>query len=138
MDNVARVPRDQSTELFMSSQEGPAAASSEFEKAARTMKDIQHDLQAVRDDLARLAQQVSGLVTSGGGEAAAEVKAQLNRIRDSLEGLMSNAREKSFDAARDMTDNALEALETSVRTRPIVTLGVALGLGFLFGATWRR
>jgi ElaB/YqjD/DUF883 family membrane-anchored ribosome-binding protein len=122
----------------MSSQEGPAAASSEFEKAARTMKDIQHDLQAVRDDLARLAQQISGLVTSGGGEAAAEVKAQLNRIRDSLEGLMSNAREKSFDAARDMTDNALEALETSVRTRPIVTLGVALGLGFLFGATWRR
>lgn len=122
----------------MSSQEGQAAASSEFEKAARTMKDIQHDLQAVRDDLARLAQQISGLVTSGGGDAAAEVKAQLNRIRDSLEGLMSDAREKSLDAAKDMTDSALQALETSVRTRPITTLGVALGLGFLFGATWRR
>lgn len=122
----------------MNSQEGQAAAASEFEKAAGTMKDIQRDLQAMRDDLARLAQQISGLVTTGSGDAVAEVKAQLNRIRDSLEDIISDAREKGFDAVRDTADSLLETVETSVRTRPIATLGVALGLGFLFGATWRR
>jgi ElaB/YqjD/DUF883 family membrane-anchored ribosome-binding protein len=122
----------------MSSHEKQAAASSEFDKAAGTMRDIQRDLQVIRDDLARLAQQVGGLVTAGGGEAVTEVKAQLNRIRDSLEDILSEAREKSFDAVRDTADTLLGTVETSVRTRPIATLGVALGLGFLFGATWRR
>lgn len=121
----------------MSSQEGHAA-SSEFEKTAGTVRDIQRDLQAVRDDLARLAQQISELVSAGGSDAVGEVKARLNRMRDNLEDVISGAGERSFDAVRDTTDTMLEALETSVRTRPIATLGVALGLGFLFGATWRR
>jgi ElaB/YqjD/DUF883 family membrane-anchored ribosome-binding protein len=122
----------------MSSHEKQAAASSEFDKAADTMRDIQRDLQVIRDDLARLAQQVGGLVTAGGGDAVTEVKAQLNRVRDSLEDILSEAREKGFDAVRDTADTLLGTVETSVRTRPIATLGVALGLGFLFGATWRR
>jgi ElaB/YqjD/DUF883 family membrane-anchored ribosome-binding protein len=121
----------------MSSQQGHSA-SSEFERAADTVKDIQRDLQAVRDDLARLAQQISALVAAGGSDAVGELKAQLNRVRDTLEDAMARAGGRSLDVVRDTTDTMLEALEASVRNRPVATLGIALGLGFLFGATWRR
>jgi ElaB/YqjD/DUF883 family membrane-anchored ribosome-binding protein len=121
----------------MSSQEG-RAVSSEFQKAAGTVKDLQRDLEVVREDLTRLAQQVGSIVSAGGNDAIGELKAQLNRIRDGVENAISSAGGKSIDAVKDTTDSMLDALEASVRNRPIATLGIALGLGFLFGAIWRR
>jgi ElaB/YqjD/DUF883 family membrane-anchored ribosome-binding protein len=120
----------------MSSQEG-RAVSSEFQKAAGTVKDLQRDLEVVREDLTRLAQQVGSIVSAGGNDAIGELKAQLNRIRDGVENAISSAGGKSIDAVKDTTDS-MDALEASVRNRPIATLGIALGLGFLFGAIWRR
>ncbi len=114
------------------------SASSEFEKAAGTEKDIQRDLQAISDDVARLAQQVSTLLSTTGSDAVAEVKVRLNRIRDGLQEVIAGAGEKGLGTVKETTDTVLEALEDSVRQRPIATLGVALGLGFLFGVTWRR
>ena len=58
-----------------------------------------------------------------------------------LDGVLSEASEKGMEAAdtvRDSTDTALEALEDAVRRRPFATLAIAVGLGFLFGASWRR
>ena len=107
---------------------------SAIEKPLGTMEDIQRDIQTVRDDLARLAQQVGALVASTGSDA-------LRRARQSLDGVITEAGEKGLDAVdavRAKTDTALEALEDAVRKRPFATLGIALGLGFLVGATWRR
>lgn len=106
----------------------------EMDKPLGTMEEIQRDIQTVRDDLARLAQQVGALLASSGSDA-------LRRARQSLDGVIAEAGEKGLDAVdtvRAKTDTALEALEDAVRQRPFTTLGVALGLGFLFGATWRR
>jgi ElaB/YqjD/DUF883 family membrane-anchored ribosome-binding protein len=35
-------------------------------------------------------------------------------------------------------DRMADAIDESLRTRPYTTLAVALGIGFLFGAMWRR
>ena len=113
----------------------------EFDKAAGTIEDIQHDLQVVRDDLSRLAQQVASLLSVSGSQALREVKAQMSRAKQSLDGVLSDASEKGMEAAdtvRESTDTALEALEDAVRQRPFATLAIAMGLGFLFGASWRR
>jgi ElaB/YqjD/DUF883 family membrane-anchored ribosome-binding protein len=116
-------------------------SSKEFDKAAGTVEDIQHDLQVVRDDLSRLAQQVASLLSVTGSQALREVKAQMSRAKHSLDGVLSDASEKGMEAAdtvRESTDTALEALEDAVRQRPFATLAIAVGLGFLFGASWRR
>jgi ElaB/YqjD/DUF883 family membrane-anchored ribosome-binding protein len=113
----------------------------EFDKAAGTVDDIQHDLQVMRDDMSRLAQQVASLLSVTGSQALREVKAQMSRAKQSLDGALSDASEKGMeavDAAREGTDTALEALEDAVRQRPFATLAIAVGLGFLFGASWRR
>jgi ElaB/YqjD/DUF883 family membrane-anchored ribosome-binding protein len=113
----------------------------EFDKAAGTIEDIQHDLQVVRDDLSRLAQQVASLLSVTGSQALREVKAQMSRAKQSLDGVLSDASEKGMEAVdtvQDSTDTALDALEDAVRQRPFATLAIAVGLGFLFGASWRR
>jgi ElaB/YqjD/DUF883 family membrane-anchored ribosome-binding protein len=118
-----------------------SVAAKEFDKATATMEDIQHDLQAMRDDISRLAQQMAGLLSVTGGEALREVKAQMSRAKKRLDGAVAEAGEKGMeavDAMRETTDNVADALEDAVHERPFATLAMALGIGFLFGIAWRR
>jgi ElaB/YqjD/DUF883 family membrane-anchored ribosome-binding protein len=113
----------------------------EFDKASATVDDIHRQLKVIRDDIARLADQISALLSSGGNDAIGEVKAQIDRFRDRLDDVLSDASAKGLDAIgglHDSADTLLDSMEDAVRKRPISTLAVALGVGFLFGVTWRR
>jgi len=39
---------------------------------------------------------------------------------------------------REVSDHFVDAIDESIKTRPYTTLAIVAGLGFLFGATWRR
>jgi ElaB/YqjD/DUF883 family membrane-anchored ribosome-binding protein len=41
-------------------------------------------------------------------------------------------------AAQDAAVSFEETLEDVITQRPLATVGLALGIGFLIGATWRR
>ena len=41
-------------------------------------------------------------------------------------------------AAQDAASTLEETLEDAITQRPLATVGLALGLGFLIGVTWRR
>ena len=102
--------------------------------AADASPDIQKDLQALRDDFARLAEQVSGILTNKGNAA-------WQRARSSVDDVVSDAQERgreAADAMRDVSDNFVEAIDELIKNRPYATLAIVAGLGFLFGATWRR
>jgi ElaB/YqjD/DUF883 family membrane-anchored ribosome-binding protein len=117
------------------------SATKEFDKASETIDDIQRDLQAMRDDMSRLAQQVASLLSITGSEALREVKAQMSRAKRSLDGTLSEAGEKGMEAVdtmREGADTVLESLEEAVRERPFATLAIALGMGFLLGASLRH
>ncbi len=113
-----------------------SAASKEFDKASGTVDEIEHDLQAMRDDVTRLAQQVAGLLSAAGSEALREVKVHMNRAKQGLDA--GDSGPEAVDAVRDTTTSAVGALKDVVHKRPFATLAIAIGLGFLFGATWRR
>jgi ElaB/YqjD/DUF883 family membrane-anchored ribosome-binding protein len=117
-------------------------ATSEAREGARDMGraasaasgDMQKDLQMLRDDFARLAQQVADIVTNRGTEA-------WQRAKSGVDDVMSDAQDKgrdAVDAMREVSDKFVEAVDESVKNRPYTTLAMALGLGFLFGAIWRR
>jgi ElaB/YqjD/DUF883 family membrane-anchored ribosome-binding protein len=46
--------------------------------------------------------------------------------------------QEAMDNVREVGDTLAVAVEKSVTKRPYITLALAVGLGFLFGATWRR
>ena len=107
-------------------------------EAGATVEDIQHDLQSLRDDLARLAQQVTSLVSATGDEAIGEAKKRIRKLRENLDETVSDAGERGREALNDVTENVGEALEESLREHPLTTIALAVGLGFLFGTAWRR
>jgi len=110
-------------------------------KDALASVDLSDDLQKLRRDIGRLADQVSDSLQEAGGDALTEARAQIRRIKDNVDGIISSVGEKGLDATkavREVTDNVGIALEESLRARPFATLAVAIGIGFIFGAAWRR
>jgi ElaB/YqjD/DUF883 family membrane-anchored ribosome-binding protein len=96
--------------------------------------DIQADLQALRDDFARLAEQVSEILGTKGSAAWQKARSSVD---DMVAGAQDTGRE-AVDAMREVSDNFVEAIDDSIKTRPYTTLAIVAALGFLFGATWRR
>jgi len=102
--------------------------------AAAESSDIQKDLQALRDDFGRLAEQISAILSNKGNAAWL-------RAKTSVDGVVSDAQAKGQEAVgamREVSDHFVEALDQSIKERPYATLAIAAALGFLFGATWRR
>lgn len=101
---------------------------------AGVVDDIRKDLQALREDMMRLAGQVSTLVGATGDQAMGDLKQRMRQMGDAAADLGERGR----DAANDMIDHVGATLEENMRTRPLATLAVAVGLGFIVGALWRR
>jgi ElaB/YqjD/DUF883 family membrane-anchored ribosome-binding protein len=102
--------------------------------AADASGTIESDMQALRDDFRRLAEQVADILSKRGDAAWA-------RAKSGLDDALSDATDKGRDAAeavRDVSDSFVAAIDDSLETRPYATLAMAAGLGFLFGVIWRR
>jgi ElaB/YqjD/DUF883 family membrane-anchored ribosome-binding protein len=102
--------------------------------ASEASTDMQGDLQKLRDDFHRLADQVAE-VLAGRGNAA------WRRAKSSVDEVFADAQDKGRDAAsavREVSDHFVEAIDESIKTRPYTTLALVAGIAFLLGATWRR
>ena len=102
--------------------------------AAEASADLQRDLQALREDFTRLAEQVGDIIANTGNTAWQRAKA-------SVDDVVADAQDKGREAAgavRDVSENFVDAIDESIKNRPYTTLALIAGLGFLFGATWRR
>jgi ElaB/YqjD/DUF883 family membrane-anchored ribosome-binding protein len=96
--------------------------------------EIQADLEALRNDVTRLTSQIADIFASKGN-------AVWSRARSNIEGVVSDASAKgqeAVDAVREVGDNMVDAIDESLQKRPYTTLALAVAIGFLFGATWRR
>jgi ElaB/YqjD/DUF883 family membrane-anchored ribosome-binding protein len=99
--------------------------------AAAAMHD---DLQKLREDFHRLADQVAEIVANRGNAA-------WQRAKSTVDEAFTEAQDKGRDAAsavREVSDNFVDAIDESLKQRPYTTLALVAGIAFLFGATWRR
>ena len=127
MSNMSNMARDAAKDARDTARETGKAASA-------GAKDVQEDLESLRNDVARLTQQLGGILSSRGNKA-------WQRARSNMEGVLSDAQDKGMeavDAVREVGDNVVDAIDESLKRRPYTTLAIAVGIGFLFGATWRR
>jgi ElaB/YqjD/DUF883 family membrane-anchored ribosome-binding protein len=127
MSSMSNMARDASKDARDTVKEAGKVASS-------GSRDIQEDLEALRDDVTRLTQQLASVLASRGNKA-------WQRARSNVEGVISDAQDKGMEAVgavREVGDNVVDAIDESLKKRPYTTLALAAGIGFLFGATWRR
>jgi ElaB/YqjD/DUF883 family membrane-anchored ribosome-binding protein len=102
--------------------------------ASAASGNVESDMQSLRDDFARLAEQVGDILANKGDAA-------WQRAKSSVDDVLADAQGKGREAVgamRDVSDNFVEAIDDSLKNRPYTTLAIAAGLGFLFGAMWRR
>ena len=102
--------------------------------ASAASGDLQKDLQTLRDDLGRLAEQVRDILSNKGNAA-------WRRAKTSADAVMSDAQAKGQEAAiavRDVSGHFADAVDESIKNRPYTTLALAVGLGILVGTSWRR
>jgi len=75
------------------------------------------------------------------GEEIQEIAKHIAALRkefDGLTGSISRAGGHQAERVQDAASDAVEAIEAAVRRKPIQTLGIALGIGFLLGVVLAR
>ena len=123
MSNMARDTVKDAKDAVKESAKAASAASG----------DIKDDLEALRDDVAKLTQQIADILAAKGGKA-------WKRAKKNIDGVISDVEDKGMeavDAVREASDHVVDAIDESIKTRPYTTLAFAFGLGFLFGVARR-
>jgi ElaB/YqjD/DUF883 family membrane-anchored ribosome-binding protein len=103
--------------------------------------DIEKQLEIIRDDITNLTKQVSDLIADAKDDTMAQVKSQVRRAKAQANSMLEDAQDtgrEAVDAFRDVADTFGDAVEDSLKRRPYATLAMVAGIGFLFGAAWRR
>ena len=106
-----------------------------------TPADVEKQLDTLRADISELTQQVTDLIKEAKDDTMAQVKSQAKRAKAAANSAISDVQDtgrEAVDAFRDVADTFGDAIEDSLKRRPYATLAMVAGIGFLFGAAWRR
>src|SRR6478672_519136 len=123
----------------MSTTNGDAGMRDPTDKA--TYERLQKDVTAVKNDIAALTDQITDALNSFAGSATKQARRGYKQARANAEQTVDDLSERGgamMDAAHDAASSIGESLEDVITERPLATVGLVLGLGFLIGVTWRR
>lgn len=102
---------------------------------------LKKDLQSLRNDFAQLAKHVEGTAGSAGNEIMDDVKMRLENLTSAFDDVVSSASargQEAVDSATEMGNELLESAEEALQQRPLMTLAVAVGVGFVLSSFLRR
>ncbi len=102
---------------------------------------LEKDLSKVKGDISALADQLSEALKAFTGDAREQARRGYKQARKTADTMLSDASERgsaAMDAAQEAAASLEETLEDAIQQRPIAAVGLAIGLGFLIGVTWRR
>jgi ElaB/YqjD/DUF883 family membrane-anchored ribosome-binding protein len=123
----------------MSSTDGEIGMRNMTDKA--TQERLEKDVAAVKNDIAALTDQITDALNTFAGSARKQARKGYKQARSNVDSMVSDASDRSgamMDAAQDAAYSIEESLEDVITQRPLATVGLAIGLGFLIGVTWRR
>jgi ElaB/YqjD/DUF883 family membrane-anchored ribosome-binding protein len=106
-----------------------------------TYERLQKDVTAVKNDIAALTEQITEVLNSFAGTAKKQARRGYDQARSRAESAYDDASERGsamMDAAQDTAASIEETLEDAIAQRPLATIGIALGIGFLIGLAWKR
>jgi ElaB/YqjD/DUF883 family membrane-anchored ribosome-binding protein len=95
----------------------------------------------VKNDITALTEQITDAINSFAGTARKQARRGYKQARTNVDSAVDDLSERGsavMGAAQDAAMSIEETLEDVIAERPLATVGLALGLGFLIGLTWRR
>lgn len=106
-----------------------------------TFERLEKDVAKVQSDIGDLAEQITDALNTIAGSARKQARRGYKQARDNVDSVVDDLSERGnsmLNAAQEAAMSVEETLEDVVAERPLATVGLALGLGFLIGVTWRR
>ena len=122
-------------------------SSSDGETVMKNMTDktntdrLQKDVDAVKHDISALSDQINDVLNSFSGEARKQAKRTYKTARANVDDAVSDFSKygsDALDAAQEYANTLEESVEDAIIQKPLAAVGLAIGLGFLIGVTWRR
>jgi ElaB/YqjD/DUF883 family membrane-anchored ribosome-binding protein len=102
---------------------------------------LRGDLDALKGDIAALGSEMTSALKAIAGTAQNRARHGYRKAQDNVTSTVSDLKQQgasALEGARSTAEGLEESLEDAVRERPLAALGLAIGLGFLIGVTWRR
>lgn len=106
-----------------------------------TRERLEKDVAAVKSDIAALTDQITDALNIFANSSRKQARRGYRQARENVDSAIDDMSERGgamFDAAQEAYGSIEETLEDAITQRPLATVGLALGIGFLIGAAWRR
>ena len=123
----------------MSSTDGELGLRNLTDKA--TQERLAKEVAAVKNDIAALTDQITDVLNSFAGTAKKQARRSYKQARANVDSAVDDMSERgaaAMEAAQEAASSFEESPEDAITQRPLATVGLALGLGFLIGVAWRR
>ena len=102
---------------------------------------LEKEVNAVKNDIAALTDQITDALNTFAGAAKKQARRGYKQARENIDSTLDDVSERgsaALGAAQDAAVTVEETLEDVITQRPLATVALALGIGFLIGVTWRR
>ena len=102
---------------------------------------LEKEMANMRDAIGGLSDQISDAANDIGAVAQEQGKRGLKHARANLESIANDASDRLgvvADRAQSQAASLGDTLADAIQERPLSTVALALGLGFLLGVIWRR
>jgi ElaB/YqjD/DUF883 family membrane-anchored ribosome-binding protein len=128
-------------------QQEPAMSTTDAGEAMKTMTDkatyerLQKDVEAVKNDISELTAQFSDALNAFTKSMQKQARHGYKQARTDVNSFVDGATTKgaaALEAAQDAASSLEDTIEDAIVQRPLASIGLAVGLGFLIGVTWRR
>ena len=123
----------------MSSTDGELGMRNLADKA--TYERLEKDVAAVKSDIAALTDQITDALNTFANSSSKQARRGYSQARENVDSAIDDMSERGsamMGAAQEAYGSIEETLEDAITQRPLATVGLALGIGFLIGAVWRR
>ncbi|WP_407193407.1 YqjD family protein [Bradyrhizobium sp. STM 3566] len=106
-----------------------------------TRERLEKDVAAVKSDIAALTEQITDALNTFANSTSRQARRGYRQARENMDSTIDDMSERGsamMEAAQDAYGSIEERLEEAITQRPLATVGLALGIGFLIGVAWRR
>jgi ElaB/YqjD/DUF883 family membrane-anchored ribosome-binding protein len=102
---------------------------------------LEKEMANMRDAIGGLSDQISDAASDIGSAAHEQARRGLKHARANMDSIANDVSDRLGDVANRAQSQAStlgDSLEDAIQERPLATLALAIGLGFLAGVVWRR
>jgi ElaB/YqjD/DUF883 family membrane-anchored ribosome-binding protein len=102
---------------------------------------LEKEMAKMRDAIGGLSDQISDAASDIGAVAQDQARRGLKHARANMGSMVNDASDRLgvvANRAQSQASSLGDTLEDAIQERPLSTLALAIGLGFLAGVIWRR